>query len=248
MSLFQVVTTYCHPKAKAIYRLGDYITTDENLTEGEMRKCFRELPEPPSVETVADVVIACKWWLALHADDSIAPGNFMGDGYGCTVVGMRQEKYLVDSLAKLVDQVAKLPDALARPFSARDVRAARSDPELRTLVKELQEWAVDQVEAPQPSAKDQVDPIPMDLPADGTKFVEEQVPPEFREGGKANGAILTTNYLTGRDSDWGFKGPYLSKNCGPGKTLTTRIMVGKKHVYLFKEVSALRRIKTDNED
>jgi hypothetical protein len=81
---------------------------------------------------------------------------------------------------------------------------------------------------------------------EGTKVREKEVPPEYRDGGKPEGAVLTTNYL--RDNlDWDFRGPYLSGHYGPDKMLTTHIKVGRKKAYLFKEVAALRTIKTANQ-
>jgi hypothetical protein len=84
------------------------------------------------------------------------------------------------------------------------------------------------------------------LPPEGTKFSEEDVPPPFREGGKPGGEVLTSDYL--KDStDWDLRISYLSKNRGPGKPLTTFIKVGRSYAYLFKEVAALRKLKTDKQ-
>jgi hypothetical protein len=83
------------------------------------------------------------------------------------------------------------------------------------------------------------------LPPEGTKFSEEDAPAPFREGGRPTGRVLTATYL--RDTtDWDLPGPYLSRNYGQGKTLTTHIKVGRAKAYLFKEVAALRNIKTAN--
>ena len=87
---------------------------------------------------------------------------------------------------------------------------------------------------------------PADLPPDGTKFKPEDVPAEYRDGGKPDGEILTVKYLE-NTSKWDLKGPYLSRNYGPDKTLTSRIRVGKSYAYRHKEVAALRDIKTDYE-
>jgi hypothetical protein len=87
---------------------------------------------------------------------------------------------------------------------------------------------------------------PEQLPLEGTQLREEDVPAAFRDGGKPEGAVLTANYL--EDAlEWELLGPYLSKNYGPGKVLTTHIKVGRAKAYLFKEVSALRIIKTANQ-
>jgi hypothetical protein len=80
-------------------------------------------------------------------------------------------------------------------------------------------------------------------PAEGTRFAEEDVPAAYREGGKSDGAILTGPYLEDT-SEWDLHRPYLSKNYGPGKTLTTHIKVGHAKAYLFTEVAALRVTKT----
>lgn len=85
------------------------------------------------------------------------------------------------------------------------------------------------------------------LPAEGTAFQDEaSVPAEFREGGKIEGKILTTPYLKS-ETEWDLKGPYLTKNYGEGKPLTTHIKFKRMKAYLFKELSALRRIKTDKQ-
>jgi hypothetical protein len=84
------------------------------------------------------------------------------------------------------------------------------------------------------------------LPPEGSKFTEQDAPAPFREGGKANGKVLTTNYLE-ETPEWKLLGPYLSTHYGPGKPLTTHIKVGRSKAYLFKEVAALRIIKTANQ-
>jgi hypothetical protein len=81
-------------------------------------------------------------------------------------------------------------------------------------------------------------------PDEGAKYSEEDVPAEYREGGKLDGAVLTAPYLKD-ESDWELPGPYLSKHYGPDKTLTTHIKVGRAKAYLYKELAALRRNKTD---
>jgi hypothetical protein len=87
---------------------------------------------------------------------------------------------------------------------------------------------------------------PEQLPPAGTSFAEKDVPADFREGGKPKGKVLTTTYLADMP-EWNLLGPYLSKNYGPEKPLTTHIKVGRTKAYLFKEVAALRTIKTANE-
>ena len=84
------------------------------------------------------------------------------------------------------------------------------------------------------------------LPPEGSKFTEQDAPAEFREGGKPNGKVLTSSYLA-ETLDWSILGSYLSRNYGPGKPLTTHIKVGRTKAYLFKEVAALRTIKTANQ-
>jgi hypothetical protein len=82
------------------------------------------------------------------------------------------------------------------------------------------------------------------LPVEGAKFIEEEVPPSFREGGKPEGAVLTANYLA--DSlNWLLNGPYLTKHYG--KELTTHIKVGRTKAYLYTELLVLRDRKTANE-
>ena len=88
--------------------------------------------------------------------------------------------------------------------------------------------------------------VETDLPKDGTRFKEEDVPAAFRDGGKPDGAVLTTNYLE-QSTDWDLRGPYLSRHYGPDKRLTRRIVVGRQNAYLFVEVAALRVVKTANQ-
>lgn len=81
---------------------------------------------------------------------------------------------------------------------------------------------------------------------DGTKYDRaEDVPAAFRDGGKPDGEILTPDVLS--DPKWRLSGPYLAKNYGPGKTLTTRVKIGRKYAYLFTEVSVLFKIKDEND-
>jgi hypothetical protein len=81
---------------------------------------------------------------------------------------------------------------------------------------------------------------------EGAKVTEAEVPAAYRDGGKPGGPVLTGPYLRG-EAEWDLLGPYLSKNYGKGKTLTTHIRVGRAKAYLFKEVAALRVIKTANQ-
>src|SRR5207248_748937 len=83
-----------------------------------------------------------------------------------------------------------------------------------------------------------IDHPPEQLTA-GTKVQEDDVPAAYREGGKPDGAILTAPYLE-QSTDWLLLGPYLTRNYGPGKTLTNYIQVGRARAYLFKEVAVLR--------
>ncbi len=81
---------------------------------------------------------------------------------------------------------------------------------------------------------------------EGQRFKPEDVPPQFREGGKPNGEPLTAPYLK-RSINWLLNGPYLSKHYGPDKQLTTHIMVGKRKAYLYTELLVLRDHKLANE-
>jgi hypothetical protein len=88
------------------------------------------------------------------------------------------------------------------------------------------------------------------LPPDGTSYADENdVPAEFRDGGKPDGAVLTGPYLE-TSTNWLLLGPYLSRNYGrePGKVLTIRIRVGRMRAYLYRELLILRDHKTANED
>jgi len=79
------------------------------------------------------------------------------------------------------------------------------------------------------------------LPAEGFKYdKEEDVPAEFREGGKPDGALLTVDYLAE------FTGSDISK-AKKKRTITTHVKVGRAYVYLFKEIEALRTIRVEND-
>jgi hypothetical protein len=84
------------------------------------------------------------------------------------------------------------------------------------------------------------EPVFRDWPKHDTKFDEENVPAEFREGGERDGAPLTGPYLA-KSSDWDFRPPYLSGHYWPGKLLTHRIKVGHAGVYAYTELLALRK-------
>jgi hypothetical protein len=84
------------------------------------------------------------------------------------------------------------------------------------------------------------------LPPEGDKFSEKDVPPAFREGGKPAGAVLTAPYLED-SSNWLLNGPYLTKHYGQGKELTTHIKVARAKAYLYTELLVLRDQKTANE-
>jgi hypothetical protein len=92
----------------------------------------------------------------------------------------------------------------------------------------------------------QVSEAPEEIVAAGTNFKEHDVPAAYRDGGKPDGAVLTAAYLESK-AEWDLRGPYLSKNYGEGKLLTTFIKVGRRHAYLYKEVAALRTSKTANQ-
>jgi hypothetical protein len=85
------------------------------------------------------------------------------------------------------------------------------------------------------------------LPPKGARFAEEDVPPEFREGGKPKGAVLTAPCLAG-STNWCLNGPYLTRHYGPGKVLTTHVKVRRAKAYLYTELLVLRDRKTANED
>jgi hypothetical protein len=89
----------------------------------------------------------------------------------------------------------------------------------------------------------ETDPPAKEPPPEGAEFTEDDAPAAFRDGGKMEGAVLTGPYLE-TTTDWELLRPYISRNYGPGKTLTTHIKVGRAKAYLFKEVAALRTIKT----
>src|SRR5262245_65541511 len=68
--------------------------------------------------------------------------------------------------------------------------------------------------APSPLPKVLVSPgpsTPADPLPDGTQVERDAVPPEYREGGRPDGEVLTTPYL--KDStNWLLKGPHLTKH------------------------------------
>ena len=84
-----------------------------------------------------------------------------------------------------------------------------------------------------------------ELPADGTKFEEEDVPAAFREEGKPNGAVLLPKYLKDHP-EWELLSPYLTKHYKT-KVLTRRVQVGQSYAYLYKDLCELRVRKTVNE-
>jgi hypothetical protein len=85
------------------------------------------------------------------------------------------------------------------------------------------------------------------IPPEGARFNMEDVPAEFREGGKPGAAVLTAPYLAG-SPDWLLRGPYLTKHYGQGKELTTYIKVGRPRAYLYQELLALRDHRDANVD
>jgi hypothetical protein len=85
------------------------------------------------------------------------------------------------------------------------------------------------------------------LPVAGTKFREEDVPADFREGGRPDGAVLTSPYLA-RSTNWLLNTSYLTKHFGPepDKELKNRIKVGSAYAYRYVELLILRDHKDAN--
>jgi hypothetical protein len=134
---------------------------------------------------------------------------------------------LTDGLWALRVGMSRLPDVT--PWLAR----------LRLIVEALRKATAARPETTLPAAHEQI-------PPEGTRFSEADAPAAFRDGGRTGAAVLTVRYLADT-LEWELRGPYLTRNYGPGKTLTTHIKVSRAKAYLFKEVSALRTIKTANE-
>lgn len=84
-----------------------------------------------------------------------------------------------------------------------------------------------------------------ELPPNGTAFDEADVPAAFREAGRPVGPVLTTSYL-GASPDWDLRGPFLTKAFDRGD-LKHYIKVGKHKAYLFTELRAVRKAKTERE-
>jgi hypothetical protein len=85
---------------------------------------------------------------------------------------------------------------------------------------------------------------PGERPPEGAKVSEHDVPAEFRDGGRLDGAVLTAPYLKASPK-WLLEGPYLTNHYG--KELTTHIKVGHAKAYLYEELLILRARKTDNQ-
>jgi hypothetical protein len=78
-------------------------------------------------------------------------------------------------------------------------------------------------------------------------FEEKDVPPDYREGGKPDGAVLTAPYLA-ESTNWLLSGSYLTKHFGsePDRELKNRIKVGSAYAYCYVELLVLRDRKTAN--
>ncbi len=80
------------------------------------------------------------------------------------------------------------------------------------------------------------------------KYTEENAPPEYREGGRPDGAVLTVSYLTREDNDkWAplwppgkKRAPNLFTRAYQEGKLTDRIKVGRAYAYQYKDLCALR--------
>lgn len=67
----------------------------------------------------------------------------------------------------------------------------------------------------------------------------DDVPKEFREGGKSGGEILTSTYLV-KSTMWHFKNHKQFTDAFNGEKLTERIKVGRAYAYLYLELCGLR--------
>jgi len=145
-----------------------------------------------------------------------------------------------DYLNRLVKCAIKL-DKGRPPVTPEDVGNLKDLDTAEMYVRDIRSWAMKLLEAERQTAD-----TPISLPSEGSPYTEENAPPEFREGGKPNGAVLTGPYLK-NSPNWVLGGSYLTKHYGEGKELTTHIMVGRAKAYRYLELLVLRDRKTENE-
>jgi hypothetical protein len=192
----------------------------------------------------------------VNARERRASGNWLVHAklQGQDLIEFRDKCVYGEWLKQLAEQVTEVAQAQAYRYIAfaeqtpphgELIAAISSDPADRRHFWEL--WQRIDGHRPKEGGPGQPTPFGQLLP-EGAKVTEIEVPAAYRDGGKPDGPVLSGPYLRGEsESEWNLLGPYLSKNYGKGKTLTTHIKVGRAKAYLFKEVAALRIIKTANQ-
>ncbi len=223
----------------------------DDLSDGFVAEIFADgqwrLPtagsQPPSIpdtsEKLLDYIKAIrKRLLQAHK----VGGSQALNCHACTSTTMRDKAvfvctsagdfYCVPAIAPLWMAVAALVESGLPPFHSDPRSITETVQMLAALAERLQTWCGLSDEPP---------------PPEGAKFSEENAPPAFREGGKTEGKVLTTPYLA-ESPDWLLRGPYISKNYGPRKPLTTYIKIGRRRAYIFRELLVLRTVKTQNEE
>jgi hypothetical protein len=84
------------------------------------------------------------------------------------------------------------------------------------------------------------------LPMNGSKVNPQDVPAEFRELGRPEGAVLTAPYLA-TTGGWEISSVELTKARDAGE-LTYRLKVGRAYAYLYTELFRLREKRADRKD
>jgi hypothetical protein len=213
------------------FHLGKVYPADSlaRYKEGQVqREEVGALPPGEPLAGLGDVALFCDRWITFAlgplAKDLGDPGSIFRP-----------------VLRNLRGAVQTMPEA---PVPPEDRPVRYLDPiAVANELKRYRDWArAANCPQPEPGGGGQT---AEQLPLDGAKFSEEDAPAAFREGGRPTGRVLTATYLKDA-TEWNLPGPYLSRNYGQGKTLTKHIKVGRARAYLFKEVAALRTIKTAN--